>query len=774
MIRLCVIALALLASAVQAQDILVRSGDHGSFTRLVFDVAPNARWSMAQEGTRLTVSFPDHRGRFSLEQIFNRIDQSRIAAVSETDAGVTIELACDCSATAFASGPDMVVLDVSDPALPERNPTEPNSLQQPASFGFGATFAVPRRMPAMEFVPEAVPLVTASENPPAPVAMPTPMPRSASLPAELPLPFDMENAPGHAALESAQEQLSREVAQAATRGVLKPNGQTAFLPAPGRKPHIDPTAFDDQVLPQADFDGGGTQDAMRITSSMDFQEGALPSELTTSPYGPGCIDPAVVDIANWADDRPMPAQIADARAPLFGEFDVLSPKAARKLSQLYLHFGFGLEAMRVLDLDPDLRGASGILLEIGEIMEFGHVRAPQILQAYVQCDSALAMWAILSLKTVPTSTVINTRAALRTLNALPPHLRNFLAPELSRRLLTYGDKAGAATALRSIERLPSAVSDDTKMAQADLDLADDHLPEAQEKLEQVVASNSAQSALALIKSVTAQIDQNLPVSPDTALLVEAYALELRDDPLGASLRKLQVQALAQSGQFEAAVTAIDALPPDQKTVERADLTNHVIADLTDQGDDMTFLDIVFDLQSKQALQVSYDTRQAVADRLLSLGFATAASTVIEQAQIAAPDDTVQLLKARIALALEQPSLAQAHLLGVTGEAADRLRAQSLALKGDLADASQLFEATGASEMAQTAAFLAQDWQDRVADDAPLVGPLVQLSNTPLEADPTRDGMLARSAAALEESTAARGYIDTLLRAPMDNQPAPDS
>ena len=113
MIRLCVIALALLASAVQAQDILVRSGDHGSFTRLVFDVAPNARWSMAQEGTRLTVSFPDHRGRFSLEQIFNRIDQSRIAAVSETDAGVTIELACDCSATAFASGPDMVVLDVS-------------------------------------------------------------------------------------------------------------------------------------------------------------------------------------------------------------------------------------------------------------------------------------------------------------------------------------------------------------------------------------------------------------------------------------------------------------------------------------------------------------------------------------------------------------------------------------------------------------------------------------------------------------------------------------
>ena len=103
-----------------------------------------------------------------------------------------------------------------------------------------------------------------------------------------------------------------------------------------------------------------------------------------------------------------------------------------------------------------------------------------------------------------------------------------------------------------------------------------------------------------------------------------------------------------------------------------------------------------------------------------------------------------------------------------------LRARALTLKGDLADASQLFTASGDTDMAQTTAFLATDWQDRVPDDAPLVGPLARLSKTPLGADPARDGMLARSAAALDESADARSYIDSLLRAPMDDAPAPES
>lgn len=776
MIRLCLILWALMVGAVQAQEIPVRSGEHDNFTRLVFDVASDAPWSLAQEGARLTMTFPEHRGGFDTGQIFNRIDRSRVATVSETQSALAVELACNCTATAFASGPDMVVLDVSDAPdqtrgpVSERNP--PASTQDAVILGFGATLTGPVAPPSVTLTANAPAPLSLAETEPVP--LPPTTPRLANLPPALPVPFDIDDAQGHLALEDAQDRLSREVAQAATRGVLKPNGQTVSLPAPGGRSQIDTSVFQDPPLPVANDGDTDAGETMRITTSIDFQGTALPSELTTSPYGPGCIDPEGVNIAAWADDRPMPAQIAEARRPLYGEFDTLNPSAAETLGRLYLHFGFGPEAARTLQLDPDVYAASGILLEMADIMEFGHVRAPQLLPTYVQCDSALALWAILSLEQVPTTTVINTRAALRTLSALPAHLRNVLAPELSRRLLAYGDEAGAATALRSVERLPGAVSDDTKMAQADLDLAKDQLPQAQEKLEQVVASNSAQSALALIKTVTTQIEQDLPISPDTALLVEAYALELRDDPLGSDLRKLQVLTLARSGQFENAMAAIDALPRDQQAAERAALTDQVVAELTDQGDDMSFLDMVFDLQADRALDVTQITRQAVADRLLSLGFATAASTVIEQVQIAQPSDAVLLLKARIALALKQPALAQAHLLGVTGEDADMLRAQALTLKGDLADASQLFTASGDTDMAQTTAFLSPDWQDRVPDDAPLVGPLARLSKTPLGADPARDGMLARSAAALDESAEARSYIDSLLRAPMDDAPAPES
>lgn len=46
------------ASAVTAQDVVVRSGEHDGFTRLVFDVPPDTRWMLAQRknGASLTIA----------------------------------------------------------------------------------------------------------------------------------------------------------------------------------------------------------------------------------------------------------------------------------------------------------------------------------------------------------------------------------------------------------------------------------------------------------------------------------------------------------------------------------------------------------------------------------------------------------------------------------------------------------------------------------------------------------------------------------------------
>ncbi|UOA28811.1 hypothetical protein [Pseudosulfitobacter sp. DSM 107133] len=781
MIRLFFIGLLLFSSAAYGQEIQVRSGDHGSFTRLVFDVPSDEPWKMTQQGARISLLFPNHKNGFATSAIYDRIDRNRIASVSGTESELSLQLACECTVTAFSSGRDMVVVDVAGPTnagakteLPPLSAVYSRHDPHPPTLGFGATLTAKVLSVPSEVEARPSPERRVSDPTENGVTLPFITPEPASSFSPLPAPIDFGNSYDHETLEAAQDQLSREIAEAATKGVLKPNGRRVKLPGMERQPQIDTSAFDDHALPSVDGPVTGPQESMRITTSMDFQANALPAELATTPYGPGCIDPASVSVEAWADDRPMPAQLAEARAPLFGEFDALNTKAALRLSRLYLHYGFGPEAMRILDLDPELRRTNNILVELGEIMEFGHVRAPQVLKTYVECDSALALWAILSLPKVPTSTVINSRAALRSLNTLPPHLRNFIAPELSQRLLAYGDKSGAATALRSVERLPGHLSDDTKMAQADLDLAKEQFDAAQGKLTEVIDSNSAQSALALIKSIASQIAQNQPISQETTLLVEAYALEFREDALGPELRKMLVLSLARSGQFEASIAAIDALPPNQQRIERATLTNHVIAEVTEAGEDMTFLDLVYGLQDRQALAVSDDTRIAVADRLVSLGFASEANTIMAQLQQTTPTAAVLLLKARIALDMQQPGLAQAYLLDLKGDEADRLMARALKSEGKLSEASALFRASGDDEAARTAAFLAQDWQNQVAEDAPLVGPLARLTNTPLAADPAREGMLARSADALSESAAARSYIGSLLNDPVDGDTSPQS
>ncbi len=769
MIRVISIYLAALVfSATNAfAQITVRSGEHGEFTRLVFSSPKNVEWSMSQTGNTVEFRFPQNTNGFDLTQAFGRIDRSRIKSISTTEGFVTVSLACDCQAEASSANERLIVLDISPRAASNQNETSRVARaesNEERSLGFGATVSSvdQQTMPML-----SVAISDLMENE-------VKSPETGFRPKEqmARIQEDLDRDTGN--LQSAQTQLTERIGAAATRGVLTPSGQIPLSPAPSTRPQIDLEIFDSsQFLPQVSTSENRVSGNIRITSSLDTDNAPFGSVGPQGGAGSGCLDPQAVAISSWATQQPLADQLASARSELFGEFDEINLQAAVKLARIYLHFGFGPEAMRVLDLDPRLIAENGVLIEMGEIFEYGYVRQPKILKEYLDCESPIALWAALSVRSLGSDSFVDVQAALLELNSFPVHLRDILAPEFSRRMLQYGDKSAASAALRSVERLSIPASDRAKIVKADIHLKEGDVKTAQSKLSEIVSSNSEQSAEALIKFVETKLAAGEDITPETALLVEAYAQELRDDALGPALRRTHVLALGKSMQFDAAFAALDALSSSKATDATSDLTNELTSMLALNAMDVTFLDLVFSRQNSDRKMYHPMTIYRVASRLLELGFAAAADETLAESSTLSNGESTKVLRAKVALALGKPALAESLVLDVMSPQADLLRAQAKRDLDQFDGASRLYAQVDDTPSAQETAFLSDAWQETTSNDLPVFSDLAQLAGTDLVVQSQRDGMLARTKELLEGARYARKSVEAVLNGNLEFQSTKD-
>ncbi|MEO0939503.1 MAG: hypothetical protein AAFY38_15220 [Pseudomonadota bacterium] len=706
-----------LSGAASAAPISVRSGDHAGFTRLAFDLPGALPWVLEAEGRRVTLRFSGHSAGFDTDAVFDRIDRTRIARVAENGDGLLIELNCDCVAEAFDVSARMVALDV--------RPT--------VAKAASAQLKAPAAVPAVSGPP--LPVVTQADS----LEQPEPVPDTAGL------------------LDSLQQELTREVASATTQGVLAPNGLP--MPSPGESA-VEPTRTDRSKLPEVSVVPPPANSSIRITSSLDVPLRDASGADLTSEIGEGCIPAAEVAVADWSDGRSMPEQISDLRQSLFNERDGVDGTVAVTLARTYIHFGFGPEAMRVLQLDPDLQRHNGALIEMGEIMEYGHVRSPRLLHRGIECDGAPGLWAMLADPETRDAAAFDVKGILRELSALPLHLREILAPELSRRLLAYGEMAAAEAALRVVERVPTSVGPDAQFAKATIDMAAGDIASAQAGLEAVVDSNSAQSAKALIAYVDSRLAEGQPVSQDTALLVQAYLNELRGGPLEPELRRAQVLSLAQSSQFDAAFEIMNT--SDVASDASKDLRTTVLRRLTEQADDIVFLSHVFAELSSISAQTDADTRLELATRLVALGFPHQAEMALRPVVPRLNEPDARRLKARIALDQRKPALALAHLLGLNSEEDLRLSAKAKEMAGDLEGASALFAQLDDKKAADRTALLSGSWASRLAQSEEAFGALADIAGADMTLSPELNGMLGRSRAALLESAQSRRTLEALV------------
>ncbi|KIC49628.1 hypothetical protein RA29_08120 [Tateyamaria sp. ANG-S1] len=440
----------------------------------------------------------------------------------------------------------------------------------------------------------------------------------------------------------------------------------------------------------------------------------------------------------------------------------MDPGIAKDMVRTYLHFGFGAEALQLIDANGDVFEDSQILREVSEILEFGTVEQDGYLGKFLECDSDFSLWAILASQDLNAADVLNTSAAVRTLNSLPIHMRQYLAPLLSRKLLEYSDEDGASAALRSLERTAQPLPPAAEIAKAEIELKQGEVSDAQVRLRGVVETNGQQSAEALVRYVDTHFAAGRVIEQDVATLVEAYATEFKDSPLGEELRRTHVLALAKSGQFDGAFVALGDLPLNRVKDKSVDLRSAVLQVLSSDASDATFAEHAFENISRHRGAISQNAALSIANRLIDLGFFAEAEHLLSTQNDIPQTSGNRVLRAKISLGLARPFEAQAVLRGLKGEEVSRLRAKASILAGDHDQAHEILSDLGDEKSSLEAAWLSNDWRTNVASNAPVLGAAAEVASLQVDVPTELDGMLTRLQTTLQDSADARNVIEQLI------------
>lgn len=740
-----------------ADPILVRSGEHESFVRLALDIDEGADWALNSEGYQFSIQLSNHADGFDSSKIFDRIDRRIISSVDSIENELSVYLTCECTVEAYQLGAEMVVVDIfpaenrqsedATSTIMQETDSQPNNPSASQSFLYNQRrfFALQNQLPESQ----------------QPNGVNGDGYQGDSLLSEK---NEAEESLDPSAFEllQAQREIIQGLGKAMTRGVLKPG------PVPTSVRELG-LATDQAAGVSGEI---GTNQALRA----DPKNGLGPNIRVLDDRGEvgtnhdqlshaeldrhQCIDASRLDMRSWSDDRPFLGQVSELRATLFDERDQLNDVAALQLARIYLFFGFGVEARQILSIGQNTRSEFPELWDIAAIMEYGKPKQNGYLARYLHCEGEAALWAVLAAPHLSQADPVNVDAALLSLSGLPLRLRQILAPEVSARLLSYGDREAAATALRTLERTPERTSSNAEFAQAELELASGDIQAAQEGFLEVVSTNAEQSAEALIAVVNSAIETGAVIDEDLVALVESYAKELRNDPIGDELNQAHILSLAKSGQFVAAFEQFDSFRAPNVRLNELASSLHVL--LAQDASDTEFLHTVFEGHADMLEMIDDLAKTHVAHRLLDLGFAASAEILLSNVSDSRTDENTQILRARVAIELGRPEEARANLFGVSSKEADQIRAQAEMMKGNVRQAYELFQRAGDNDRMRQTAWMAEDWNELVVGVDDQFETVAELSKVSAPELGQLEGIIGRLEDSISESANARQVLQTFL------------
>ncbi|MEP1930009.1 MAG: hypothetical protein ABJJ37_01865, partial [Roseibium sp.] len=206
-----------------AQTITVRSGEHGTFTRLALDIPAGVKWELNPSSDGFTLSLKMDGAFLDTTRVFSRISKSRIRELRARGPELDVLLACDCKVAEFLEQGKMLVIDISDPPVVGNPGLETSAKPEPVAQAIDAPFQISDpgfgygellwRSHANAQPGDGARIAVALE-----VETPTDL-------VQLDRPISGE--PNSIDIRQAESELLEGIGKAATRGLLDPNLEIA-------------------------------------------------------------------------------------------------------------------------------------------------------------------------------------------------------------------------------------------------------------------------------------------------------------------------------------------------------------------------------------------------------------------------------------------------------------------------------------------------------------------------------------------------------------------
>lgn len=750
----------LLASAigVWAAPVVVTSGEHRDFTRIVVQFEGPVDWQFGRTLDGYALRVPGQALDYDLSRAFELIGRTRVAGMKRDPANgdLAVGIACPCYAMPFEFRPGIVVIDLYDGAAPPGSSFEvalPQISDAPALVVPEAT--APEPAVVAELAPDAETLVEGYDWTRLSLEQ---------MGIDLGEPASMgQNLPDSPVTEALQPDIDRlrdglvqELGAGATAGLID-------LAPPPKSEEPMMTSTSEAGLPEPEKSPGPDQDA----TGAEPDETTMRTHLGETPQiqmrdvgergpaltadGEKCYSEEELDLASWgAADRAVSDQFGPVRQGMVGEFDKPSAEAVKRVVRFYLFVGFGAEARATLRAYPDLFEEAPVWTAMAHLLDNEEDPAG-VFAGMEDCDTPAALWAVLTDPESLPKDEIGRAAVARSFSALPATLRRVLGPRVVEAFLDAGDLAAATALSEAVLRAPGDPGPEVVRMEAAMARAQGHVGEAEAKLEPLAAAPGPSATDALVDLVEHRATLGQRVSQEEVLTLEAALKEREGSPEEARYRTALVLAKAASGQYDAAFAEADD-PETLSSIWRL---------LAQAGGDTPLLTHATLAEGQAAPEEARASAGIIADRMLTLGLADQASRWLDLApQVPA------MLRARVALANGRAQEAIDLVKDDTSERALNLTAQALIELGDQEGAALIYEQLGKAEQQLSLMTSTEAWEE-LAKDGPdtwkNVAGIVAGTEAEAPVDPlVIDGPLAQNKRLLDESVTTRDAITNLL------------
>ena len=648
-------AMALLAFATgaKAQTFTVTAGEHGAFTRLVVRAEPGVTWVLDGAGQQRALIFEAPGAGFDLSSLFDRIPRTRLSSARTIDQRLELTLGCDCDIRAWEERPGLIVLDISEPT------TAPVGLS-PVETGVDALAAA---RAAGASVARDRPIDTAS-----PATAP-------------PLSLSAEER------NSLTNDLGVSVAQALGQGILDPAVDHATPPV-GLLPGSDP--------PQMPAN-------MQVVSVLDRP--APGAQQVASPAAE-CQGAEVLDALLSRESVGFPEAYGTASQQLYGEFDQPVASAQHALIMLYLASGFGAEARSLIDNAVQPLPGREFALGLADVLEGRVSNSRMRLARGIGCGGVTALAATLAGAVADRVAEHASQIAL-TFTQVPETLRALIGLDVVRALAAARSIDAARIVADSLHGSPWTVPQDAALAEALLARSRGHVPEAAARLAMLPATNPE----AVQERLNLALDSGADLPSAVLEDAETLAATSRNDEAGPALMATIIRLRAGDSNPASAFVVLDRLETwmpstGENTRLLMELRDETWAAVAQSETDLSLIETVLAREDWRSPDLGLPTRQALAERLIDLGFPRPASDLLGNGD----DPTTRLLRARIELARNAPMIALELARDLEGQDAVELRASALSQSGDHAAAAEELAQLGAIGDAIRAAILAGNWR----------------------------------------------------------------